>query len=429
MDARFGAWALQWEALQYEIAPCFGRIELRRRARAYLEGLLAPIERKNGWHLAEAAGDGSPDGVQDFLARARWDAEALRDRLRGYVIEHLADPQAVLVLDETGFLKKGDKSAGVQRQYSGTAGRIERCQVGVFLAYAGMRGYAFIDRALYLPAEWAADRERCAEAHVPEAVGFATKPELARQMLERAFAAAVPCAWVTADSVYGCESRLREVVAAHGRGYVLGVTSGHKLCFPRRTVAELADAVPQRAWQAVSCGAGAKGPRLYQWAYLTMGAVTDGWTGGLLVRRHPKRRTERAYYLTRAPVGTPLETLAAVAGRRWTIESGFEQTKGEVGLDQYEVRRYDGWHRHVTLALLAHAFLAALRARSAGEKIGARAVAHALAAHRAGSAPAAARVRSDALPAHPGGDPGVVTLEATPPAARQAMPLGAPSPT
>jgi SRSO17 transposase len=425
MDARFSAWALHWEELQCQIAPCFARIELRRRARSYLEGLLAPLERKNGWHLAEAAGDASPDGVQDFLARTRWDADTLRDVLRSYVIEHLADLDGVLVIDETGFLKKGDKSAGVQRQYSGTAGRIENCQVGVFLGYAGARGYAFIDRALYLPADWVADGARCAQAHIPTSIGFATKPELARQMLERAFDAGVPCAWVVGDSVYGV-SELRAFVAKHERGYVLGVTSGQQLYWPHhRTVAEIANDFPQRAWQRVSCGPGAKGPRVYQWLYQPYGSTEDGWCRGLLVRRHPKRRSERAYYLTRAPVGTSLQTLVEIAGRRWTIESGFEQAKGEVGLDQYEVRRFDGWLRHITLALLAHAFLAAIRARSAGGKISARALAHALAAHRAGSAQAAHRVRVHVLP---GGqsDPGLVTLAATASAARQAMPLGTP---
>ena len=433
MDAKYGAWALQWEALQYEIAPCFGRIELRRRARAYLEGLLAPVERKNGWQLAEAAGDASPDGVQDFLARARWSPDALRDALRCYVIEQLGEPDAVLVLDETGFLKKGDKSAGVQRQYSGTAGRIENCQVGVFLAYAAAGGYAFIDRALYMPEAWLTDAPRCAAAHVPKDLAFQTKPALARAMLERAFAAATPCAWVAGDSVYGCDWKLRDLVARHGRGYVLAVTSNHLLrASTAQTVAERAEALGRNAWHAVSCGDGAKGPRLYEWAYATWGSnERAGWVDGLLVRRHRQRRAERAYYLTHAPVGTPIEALAAVAGRRWTIESGFEQAKGEVGLDQYEVRRFDAWHRHITLALVAHAFLAALRTRSAGgKKISRTAVAHALATHRAGSAPAAHRVRAgaSAAPAHRR-DPGVVTLATAPSAARHAMSLGAAAPT
>jgi SRSO17 transposase len=212
------------------------------------------------------------------------------------------------------------------------------------------------------------------------------------------------------------------LVAKHGCGYVLGVTSDEQLCGPRRAVAEIADAQPQRAWQTVSCGPGAKGPRVYQWIYQVYDTTEDGWCSGLLVRRHPKRRTERAYYLTRAPMGTPLQKLVEIAGRRWTIESGFEQTKGEVGLDQYEVRRFDGWLRHITLALLAHAFLAAIRARSVGGKISTRTLAHSLAAHRAGSTPTAHRIRVHVAPST-ASDSGLVTLAPTSPAARQAVSL------
>src|SRR5215211_8295699 len=221
-DAR--RWVGQLDELVTRIAPRFNRIEPRQRARAYLQGLLAPLERKNGWHLAEAAGDATPDGVQDFLSRMRWDADAVRDDLRAYVAEHLGDPDAVLVLDETGFLEKGDRSAGVQRQYSGTAGRIENCQIGVFLGYASRHGQALIDRALYLPKCWAGDAARRAAAGVPEEVGFATKPKLGLAMLERALEAGVPFAWVTGDSVYGADHRIRRRLEAHRRGYVLAVT-------------------------------------------------------------------------------------------------------------------------------------------------------------------------------------------------------------
>lgn len=416
------AWQTEFEHANARIADCFMRREPRERARAYLQGLLAPLERKNGWQLAEAAGDRSPDGVQDFLARDRWEADAVREALRDYVVAHLGEPDAVLVLDETGFVKKGAHSAGVQRQYSGTAGRIENCQVGVFLAYASRRGYAFIDRALYLPESWAQDARRRRQAHIPNAVAFHTKPQMGQMMLERTLAAGVPFAWVTADSVYGSASRLRRWIAAAGRSYVLGVLSSQHWSWPRQSAADLAATLPPAAWTRISCGAGAKGPRWYEWAYLTAPPAA-GFVHGLLVRRHPRRRSERAYYLTRAPVGTPLDTVVEIAGRRWTIESGFEQAKGEVGLDQYEVRRYDAWYRHITLALLAHAYLAVVRAASAGKKSRAGTVARALAAHRARSAPAAGRPGANAK-ARAGGDPGLVTMAPPASAARQTMSLG-----
>jgi SRSO17 transposase len=362
--------ALRWsEGLQQladRLAPHFCRREPRRRALAYLRGLLAPIERKNGWQLAEAAGDRTPDAVQDFLSRVLWDAEAVRDDLRAYVVEHLGEPQAVLVLDETGFLKKGTHSVGVQRQYSGTAGRIENCQIGVFLAYVSRRGQAFIDRALYLPENWAEDRARRAEAGVPESLSFRTKPELGRAMLERAFAAGVPCAWVVGDSVYGSDHRLRRSITQHGRGYVLEVSRAQRLGFER--VEAWAAQFAPGAWQRLSAGEGAKGPRLYEWAYRAFAGAAPGWRQGLLVRRSLSNADELAFYLTSAPETSGLEDLVRVAGLRWTIEVCFEAAKGEVGLDQYEVRRWSGWHRHITLALLAHAYLVVIRSQAGGEK-------------------------------------------------------------
>jgi len=229
-------WAGGLDALVEQIAPRFCRIESRRRVRAYLGGLLAPVERKNGWQLAENAGDRTPDGVQDFLARMRWDADQVRDDLRSYVVAQLGEADAVLVLDETGFIKKGTKSVGVQRQYSGTAGRIESCQIGVFLGYASRHGHALIDRALYLPEVWANDAARRSAAGVPENTVFATKPQLGRQMLISAFAAGVPCRWVTGDSVYGADYALRRSIERNGRGYVLAVTSRQRLGF--KTVAD-----------------------------------------------------------------------------------------------------------------------------------------------------------------------------------------------
>lgn len=420
-EKQLRAWRTEFAHLHEHIADCFGRREPRERARGYLQGLLAPLERKNGWQLAEAAGDRNPDGMQDFLARMHWDADAVRDALRNYVVAHLGAPDAVLVLDETGFIKKGEHSAGVQRQYSGTAGRIENCQVGVFLAYASEQGYALIDRELYLPESWAHDMQRRRAAHIPDTVRLRTKPQIGREMLERALAAAIPFAWVTADSVYGGTWRLRQDIAEAGRGYVLAVLSSQQWGWPRQSVADIADALPQASWVALSCGAGAKGPRWYEWAYLPAKPET-GFVRGLLVRRHRRRHGERAYYFTHAPEGTPLEKLVEIAGCRWTIESAFEQAKGEVGLDQYEVRRYDAWYRHVTLAMLAHAFLAVVRAHSAGKKHRSRTVARALAVDRARSAPAVGGVHSG-VHTEAGDHTGVVAMATPTSAVRQAMPL------
>ena len=360
-------WARGLDGLVEQIAPRFRRVEPRRRVRAYLQGLLCPVERKNGWQLAENAGDRTPDGVQDFLARMRWDADQVRDDLRGYVVARLGDADAVLVLDETGFVKKGTKSVGVQRQYSGTAGRIENCQIGVFLGYASRHGHALIDRALYLPEVWSNDPARRRAAGVPADTAFATKPQLGRHMLISAFAAGVACRWVTGDSIYGADYALRRCIERNGRGYVLAVTSRQRLGF--KTAADWLEDVPSNAWQRLSAGEGAKGPRLYDWAWLPYWSDAEsGWQKGLLIRRklaHPEAFT---FYLTLAPEGTGLSDLVRVAGTRWTIEASFEAAKGEVGLDQYEVRSWTGWYRHITLAMLAHAYLAVLRCAAGGEK-------------------------------------------------------------
>jgi SRSO17 transposase len=334
-------WAGALEKLVAGLGRRFCREAGLRRALSYLRGLLAPLERKNGWQLAEAAGDVSPAAMQDFLTRTRWDAEAVRDDLQDYVVEHLGDEKAVLVLDESGFLKKGTCSVGVKRQYSGTAGRIENCQVAVFLGYASCHGRALIDRALYLPEEWAADDERRMLAGVPEDVAFATKPKLGRAMLERALAAGVPCAWVAADSVYGGDYALRLWLERRPIGYVLAVTS-------KQRAPSGFDSVKIRTpacfgaddWQRLSAGDGAKGPRLYDWAYREYPSLQPGWNRGLLVRRSITEPDKLIYYLTFAPENTPVSTLVSVAGTRWTIESCFEAAKGEVGLDQYEVRTW-----------------------------------------------------------------------------------------
>jgi SRSO17 transposase len=357
-------WRAGLGGLHARIAGRFRRSEVRERVRRYLAGLLERVERKNGWQLAEHLGEAGPQGVQRLLNAARWDADAVRDDLRAYVIEELGDPDGVLVVDETGFLKKGMKSVGVQRQYSGTAGRIENCQIGVFLAYAGPAGRAFLDRELYLPREWAADDARRREAGVPAAATFATKPGLARRMLERAFTATVPAAWVAGDEVYGDASDLRRWLERRGAAYVLAVSCSHMVwqAGQQHRAADLIAAVPSAAWVALSCGAGSQGERLYDWTWVRLPYESAaGLAHWLLARRSLSDPTELAYYRAFGPADTTLAALVRVAGARWAIEENFEDAKGMVGLDQYEVRKWDAWYRHVTLALLAHAYLAATR--------------------------------------------------------------------
>jgi SRSO17 transposase len=414
-------WAVELEHVGARIAPRFTRVEPQRRALAYLRGLLAPVERKNGWQLAEAAGDATPDGMQDFLSRMRWDAQAVRDDLRAYVVEHLGEPEAILVLDETGFVKKGAHSVGVQRQYSGTAGRIENGQVGVFLAYASAKGHALIDRALYLPERWAGDPARRAKAGVPEEVAFATKPKLGLAMLRRALTAAVPFAWVTGDSVYGADHRLRRLLERHGRGYVLAVTSAQRLGL--KPVEDWLEDVPARGWRRLSAGEGAKGPRLYDWAYLPYRSlVAEGWKTGLLIRRSIREPDRLAFYLTLSPATTGLAELVRVAGTRWAIEACFEAAKGEVGLDQYEVRSWIGWHRHVTLAMLAHAYLAVVRTTAVGGRGDGRSHRRPAAAYRTGGA-AAAVAAGVGVAARARADHRLVALAPKAPAARPPLPL------
>jgi SRSO17 transposase len=361
------AWAAGLEALHARIAPRFARAEPRRRVLAYLRGLLGNVGRKNGWQLAEHAGERTPDGMQRLLATADWDPDLVRDDLRAWVVEHLGDPDGVLVADETGFLKKGTTSVGVQRQYSGTAGKVDNCQLGVFLAYASPRGRAFIDRELYLPRSWTDDPARCRAAHVPAEVGFQTKPQLARVMLERALDAEVPAAWVTADEVYGGDPTLRRFLEDRGMSYVLAIKGTEPLvtATPRSvTAAQLAASVPAEQWVAASAGHGAKGRRLYDWARVELASLaTSGMARWLLLRRR-RRDGELAFYACFGPTGTSLLGLVRVAGTRWAVEEGFQQAKTEVGLDHYEVRRWPGWYRHITLALLAHAFLVVTRTKA-----------------------------------------------------------------
>ncbi len=339
------------------VAGRFGRVEPRRRVRAFVLGLLAGLPRKNCWTIAEQAGDATPDGMQHLLARARWDADGVRDDVRGYVTGYLADPGAVLVVDETGDLKKGTASAGVARQYTGTAGRVENCQVAVFLSYAAPAGHALIDRELYLPASWTADPGRCRAAGIPASVRFATKPALAGRMIARALDAGVRAAWVTGDSVYGADSRLRKDLEGRRAGYVLGVARGHKILTGAgmRRADQLAAGLPPAAWQRHSAGPGAKGHRTCDWARIPVpgGASGHRW---LLIRRTLASR-ELTFYRCWAPGPADLATLAKIAGLRWTTEENFQAGKGLTGLDEHQVRRWDSWYRWTTLAMLAAAFL------------------------------------------------------------------------
>ncbi|MFC9117910.1 IS701 family transposase [Streptomyces sp. NPDC057092] len=341
------------------IAGQFGRVEPRLRARQLVLGLLADLPRKNCWTIAEHTGDATPDGLQHLLSRAKWDADLVRDDMRAFVLEHLADDQAVLVMDETGDLKKGTRTVGVQRQYTGTAGRIENAQVAVYLTYTSRHGHAAIDRALYLPKSWTSDPDRCRQAAVPDDVGFATKPQLARQMIERTLDAGVAAAWAAGDEVYGDNPHLRAALERRQLGYVLAVSSTHRV--PTSAGNQRADhltrKIPRRAWQKLSAGRGAKGHRWYDWALIAITAPGLAGRQHLLIRRN-RRTGELAYYRCYAPRPVPLSILVKVAGSRWTVEETFQSSKTLAGLDEHQVRRWDSWHRWVTLALLAHAFLA-----------------------------------------------------------------------
>lgn len=374
-SAEICGWAVGLSDLHHRISPRFVRSEPRAHAFAYLRALLSPVERKNGWQIAEYGGNLTPDGVQRLLATAQWDADAVRDDLQAYVVEHLGHDQAVLVVDETGFLKKGTKSAGVARQYSGTAGRIENCQVGVFLGYASCYGRTFLDRELYVPKAWITDQDRRGAAGIPDHVTLVTKPKLAIQMLARAHAQVVPAAWVTADSIYGSDYAFRTWIAQHGYGYVVAVPSNQHIFalhvdgVYQGSIAEIVASHPPRDWQRVSAGDGSKGPRMYDWSWhvIRESPHDPAWMECWLARRSLADPTEIAYYLVHCRRGTALTTLVAVAGTRWAIEESFETAKGEVGLDHYEVRKWTGWYRHITLALLAHAFLTVTRRQAVGD--------------------------------------------------------------
>lgn len=348
------------------------RAEVRNRVGRYLQGLLAEVPRKNGWQMAEQLGEANAHGVQRLLEEADWDEEGVRDELRSYVVEQLGEPGGILVVDETGFVKKGKQSAGVARQYSGTAGRRENSQIGVFLLYASAKGAAFIDRALYLPDEWTADRVRCRQAGIADEVEFATKGELAQQMLARAFAAGVPVQWVVGDSVYGYDE-VRLWLEAQQKNYVLAVSQTHQVWVQGRSqpVGLVAALLPDEAWVVLSAGEGSKGPRLYEWAWLQLPDQTEETSERarwVLIRRSLADRSERAYYRVYAPATITLSEVVRVTGSRWKIEEGYEQAKGEVGLDQYEVRTWRAWYRYMTLALLAYAALVVMQGQARAQE-------------------------------------------------------------
>jgi SRSO17 transposase len=355
------------DQLHERIAGRFGRAEPRARVREYVSGLVTGLERKNGWTLAEWAGQVSPDGMQRLLRRADWDVDGVRDDVRAYVAGQLGDRDGVLIADDTGFVKKGIRSAGVQRQYSGTAGRTENCQVGVFLAYASPRGHALIDRELYLPQSWAEDRDRCRAAGIPDEVEFVTKPRQAQAMIGRAIAAGVPFAWFTADEIYGQAKYLQAWLEDQDVSYVMAIRCSDTLTMPggEQRADELIAAVPPQAWQKISAGAGAHGPREYHWARIP---VRDRWRPGrghwLLARRSLSDPAGIAYYACYGPRRSSTADLAWVAGSRWHIEECFQQAKGEAGLDHYQVRSWRAWYAHITLSMLALAWLAASRAQA-----------------------------------------------------------------
>lgn len=359
----------EWEAalhdLQGRISERFKRVEPWERAYRYIQGLLSNIPRKNGWQLAEAAGEQRPDGMQRLMSTAVWDEDGVRDDLHSYIVEHIGEADGVLVVDETGILKKGQHSVGVKRQYSGAAGGVENCQIGVFLSYSTRQGHALLDRALYLPKDWIDDPARRQRAQIPPQVSFAKKADLARALLQRAFTAQVPHQWITADTVYGDDLHLRQWLQSQRQWYVLGITRNHLLYYDgaRQRFDEIAASLPPSAWQQLSCGMGTKGERLYEWAMVSWrnADYLPDELHAFVVRRNLTDPTDEAYFRIFAPCGTSLQTLAQVAGRRWTVEECFEVAKNELGLDHYELRSWRGWHRHITLVMLAFAFLVVTR--------------------------------------------------------------------
>ena len=369
-------WASSLRDVKQRIRPLFTQRRVAASAGEFLDGLLGSEPRKTGWMRAEAAGDPGPWRQQAILGRGRWDADALRDVVGEYALETLSDGDAVLVIDETGFLKQGKASCGVARQYTGSAGKITNCQIGVFASYVSRHGHAFIDRALYLPKEWTDDRRRLKAAHVPNNVEFATKPQIARRMITRAIAAKVPFSFVATDTVYGT-GMIEALLRNAGKGYVLGVAANrvfHSWGKPQLvsgTASTIAQSLPKTAWRRLSSAEGTKGPRLHDWAYVELadleaGTLAEEWTRGLLIRRNIASG-DLAFFSTWCPKGTPMTKLVAVEGHRWAIEDSFETAKNEFGLDHNETRSWHGWHRHVSIVMLAFAMMAVIRHRANAE--------------------------------------------------------------
>jgi SRSO17 transposase len=399
-DKELDEWGVDFLRFCARFADVFGRKEPRAQAIKYLRGLMAAVPRKNSWQVAEAVGDLIPDAMQRLLYRAHWSADAARDRLLRYTIEMFGEEDGIGVVDETGFIKKGTHSVGVKRQYSGTAGKIENCQIGTFLSYMTAKGHVLLDRRLYLPEEWANDPERREEAKVPADVVFQTKPEQAMAMLEHAWQAGVPMRWVAGDEVYGDSTELRDLIARRERWYVLAVRTPTPVWTARppvvdpepqergrpRTKARLAEGAPsattvkevvaswrESRWQRLAVAEGEKGLITYDWACQRVVESRDGLPGRdtwLLARRSVGDPTDIAYYLSNAPADTPLVKLAQVASTRYTVEQCLEEAKGETGLDEYEVRFWHSWHRHITLSMMAHTWLASVRYQATEKKGG-----------------------------------------------------------
>ncbi len=362
-------WADEFEILWRQAGRCFRRHDLRHRAQGYVQGLLGRVDRKNGWQLAEYLGDETPHGIHRLLDRASWNAADIRDELIRYVHKNLLTPNeaGVLIVDETGFLKKGNKSAGVQRQYSGTAGRIENCQIGVFLALAGANGRALIDRELYLPKSWCDDAERRKSAAIPTDIIFATKQQLAKKMLIRAFENGIRPRWVLGDEIYGSDSKFRCFLESRSQPYVLAVSSQQRLWieYRQRRFDEIVKDVPADIWFRMNIADGTKGPRVYDWAAGRFGVPDDsGLVKWMLFRRSVDSPDKIAYYMCLVPADATAQDLAIAAGQRWNIECCFEATKQETGLDEYEVRSWHGWYRHMSLSMLAMAFLTVVRVKA-----------------------------------------------------------------
>jgi len=355
------AWEEEFRRVVERISPLFYRTESRAHAEGYLRGLLAPLERKNGWTIAGHTGEKEPKATQRFLNLTPWDAGALRDIVVKYAIENFADPRGVLIADPTGFAKKGTKSAGVQRQYSGTLGRIDNCQIGSFLAYANMAGdRVLVDRELYIPEKsWFGDSRRCAEAGIPEHVTFATRPQQVARMIGRARKAGLPFAWFTADEEFGQNPGLREYLEGERIAYVMAVPRNTAFTSPAGGEIIISD-IPARlkpnAWQRRACGTGTRGFRVYDWAL-----VNSADPGHQYMIRRSTDDGELAFYHCYNPRHEGFGELVRVAGSRWPVEECFGAGKNEAGLDNYQVRLYHAWYRHITLSILALAFLAVIR--------------------------------------------------------------------